>query len=139
MTTHGASPGLLRATWTGWVLFAGVVLLASALAHFIIGLLAVTRTAGMNLSSTPVLADYRSLGWSFLVVGVVLVATTAGVLRGRMWARALGIFLLVISALDNLALPAGVALSVLIIVLDVLGIYAIAAHGKEAKRALPQK
>jgi hypothetical protein len=136
MTARGASPGHLRGRWTGWLLFAGAFLLASAVAHVVVGLLAVTRTTGMNLASMPVMADYRTVGWSFLGLGVVLAAGAVGVMQGRTWARVVTIVLLAISALNNLALPWGVAVSVVILVLDLAAIYAIAAHGKEASRRI---
>ncbi|MBB5158622.1 DUF7144 family membrane protein [Saccharopolyspora phatthalungensis] len=113
--------------------FATLFLLATAVLHIVLGALALSRTAGLNLSTTPVLADYRSLGWGFLFTGIVLIATTFGVRAGQLWARIVGIVLLALSFLNNLALPVGVALSVLIMILDVLTIYAIIAHARSSK------
>jgi hypothetical protein len=63
-----------------------------------------------------------------------VVALTAGfgLFTGAMWARVLGIAVAVISALANFAfVPAYPFWALTLIALDVVVIYAIAAHGKE--------
>jgi hypothetical protein len=133
MATHRASrDDLRRNPWTGWVTFVGLVLATGGIIHILVGLIAVVRTGGVSLASTPIIADYRSMGWTFLVLGILLLVTTAGVLIGRGWARVVGIVLLVLSVLNNLAWFAAYPLwSALLILVGVLAIYALVAHGKE--------
>jgi hypothetical protein len=78
--------------------------------------------------------SYATWGWVHFCIGVLIVLTGFGVMAGATWARILGIAFAVISAIVNLAfLPAYPVWGVLIIALDVVVIYALAVHGREAK------
>jgi hypothetical protein len=77
--------------------------------------------------------DYTAWGWVHLVLGVVAFLTGIGMMIGQTWARVTGIILAVLSAIVNLAFAAAYPVwSVLIIALDVIVIYALAVHGREA-------
>ncbi|MHA6799490.1 DUF7144 family membrane protein [Bounagaea algeriensis] len=124
------------AMWSGhrmWHALGALVLVAIGVLHAMAGITAVARTQGLDLASTPVLADYRAYGWGFLVTGVLLLAAAIGVWFGQLWARILGGVLLALSFLNNLALPAGVFWSIVLMVVAVLGIYAIIAHAKPTR------
>lgn len=134
MATHRTSP--VRSAWVGWVYFGGIVLLVAGVIQFINGLGALIRTGTTFIapSGMAVQVSYAGVGLSFLIMGVVLAASGVGVLAGRTWARAIAIALAALSVLANLVLFTAYPLwSSLIIVLDVVVIYALAAHGKEVK------
>jgi hypothetical protein len=77
--------------------------------------------------------DYTAWGWVHLVLGVVAFLTGIGMMIGQSWARVTGIILAVLSAIVNLAFLAAYPVwSVLVIALDVIVIYALAVHGREA-------
>ena len=74
--------------------------------------------------------DATSWGWIHLVVGLLVAFAGWGLLSGRTWARAVAITLAVISAIANFAfIPYYPFWSMLIIVIDILVIWAIAAYG----------
>jgi hypothetical protein len=67
-----------------------------------------------------------------LLVGALVALAGFGVLAGQTWGRAVGIGLAVLSALANFAfIPYSPFWSLTIIALDVLVVWALAAHGRE--------
>ena len=74
--------------------------------------------------------DATTWGWTHLILGLVVAFAGYGLLSGRTWARAVAILLVVLSAIANFAfIPYYPFWSLLIITLDILVIWAIAAHG----------
>lgn len=120
--------------WAGWVIFGAMLMILVGGFQTILGLVAlfddgyyVVRSEGLVVD-----VDYTAWGWAHLVAGVVAVAAGFGLLSGATWARALGIAVATVSALLNFAFIAAFPFwSVTIIALDVVIIYAIAAHGRE--------
>jgi hypothetical protein len=118
-----------------WRALAVLVTAAIGVLHTVGGIAAVARTQGLDLASTPVVADYRAYGWGFIITGVLLLAAAVGVWFGQLWARILGGVLLALSFLNNLALPGGVLWSIVLMVVALLGIYAIIVHAKPLRSA----
>jgi hypothetical protein len=122
--------------WVGWVIFAGVAMIVLGAFQVIEGLVAVFQR-GFYVATTSHLivhVGYATWGWVHFCIGVLIVLTGFGVMAGATWARILGIAFAVISAIVNLAfLPAYPVWGVLIIALDVVVIYALAVHGREAR------
>ena len=74
--------------------------------------------------------DATSWGWTHLLLGLLVAFAGWGLLSGRTWARAVAITLAVLSAIANFAfIPYYPFWSMLIIVIDILVIWAIAAYG----------
>jgi hypothetical protein len=138
MATHGAHGARgARTGWVGWVYFAGIVLLIIGVIQFINGLIAFARsgTTYLTPSGAAVQVSYMGVAWSFLIMGVVFAAVGIGVFGGRTWARLIAIAIAVISVLTNIAFFLAYPLwSAVVIVLDVVVIYALAAHGRELSR-----
>ena len=136
MTTHHGAPPA-RTGWVGWIYFGGAVLLATGIVHIINGIMAFLRSSISMIapSGTLVTVDLNGLGWSLLIGGVVLAAAGAGIFTGHAWARGLGMVLAVLSILGNvLVFTAFPAWSVLVIVLDLVVLYALGVHGRETNR-----
>src|SRR5512132_4112878 len=75
--------------------------------------------------------DATTWGWIHLIAGVIIAFAGWGLLSGRTWARVAGITLAVLSAIANFAfLPYYPFWALTIIALDVLVIWALAAHGR---------
>lgn len=76
--------------------------------------------------------DVTTWGWIHLLFGALIAVAGVFLLRGAVWARAVGVILAGFSALLNfLWLPYYPMWAVLIIALDVFVIWALTAHGRD--------
>ena len=136
MATHGARP--IRTRWVGWVYFAGIVMLGIGIIQIVSGFLALARSGATYVapSGMTVQVSFASVGWSFLITGLVVAAAGVGVLNGRTWARVVGVLLVLVSLVTNILFFTAYPLwSAIVVVLDVVVIYALTAHGREAQRS----
>ena len=107
--------------------------------HAIAGLVALFNTGYYVVPSANLVVsvNYTAWGWAHLILGVVALAAGFGLFTGQMWARVLGIGVAVISASANFVfIPAFPLWCMTMLVLDVLVIYAIAAHGRELQNQM---
>ena len=122
--------------WLGWVVFAGIVMFTVGLFNVIEGLVALFNDDYylVRPSGLVVQVDYTTWGWVLIVLGGLLALAGYGVLMGQTWARVVGVVVAVVNAVVNLgfigAYPVWITFTV---VLDVLVIYALIAHGREAR------
>lgn len=124
--------------WTGWIVFAGVMMIMLGAFQAVEGLVALfddgfflVRPDGLVVD-----VDYNTWGWVHLIIGVVGVVVGIGLLAGNMAARILGVIVASLSALANLAFISAYPIwSVVMITIDVIVIYAIIVHGRELKGA----
>ena len=122
--------------WTGWVVFAGVMLVTVGIFQVIQGLVALFDDGfyAVRPSGLVVNINYNTWGWTHLIIGAVMIVTGAGLFVGNMAARILGVVAAVLSAIVNLAFISAYPIwSTIIIALDVVVIYAIIVHGGELK------
>jgi hypothetical protein len=76
--------------------------------------------------------DYSAWGWLHLALGVLAFFAGYGIFAAQTWARAVGIVLALISAVANFAFLAAYPVwATILITVDILIIYALAAHGRE--------
>jgi hypothetical protein len=125
--------------WAGWVLFGAMMMILLGALHAIAGLVALFNTGYYVVPSANLVVsvDYTAWGWAHLILGVVALAAGFGLFTGQMWARVLGIGVAVISAIANFVfIPAFPLWCMTMLVLDVLVIYAIAAHGRELQNQM---
>jgi hypothetical protein len=124
--------------WVGVVLFGGIMMEMVGGFQLIQGLVALFKDEYYLVSPNGLVIEvnYTAWGWTHLLIGLVAIATGIGIMVGKMWARVLGIVIAVVSALVNIAfLSAYPIWSTIIIAMDVLVIYALAVHGREAGQA----
>lgn len=122
--------------WVGWVLFAAVILFVGGAVNIIEGLVALFKNDYYEVrpSGLVVHINYTSWGWTLLAVGIVLVVVGYGVATGRVWAGVTAVVLACLNAVMNLAfIPAYPVWAILAIALDVMVVYAIVVHGREAR------
>lgn len=122
--------------WIGWVIFGGVLMMLAGCFNAIAGLVALFDDQYYHVSSKGLMvqADYRTWGWVLLIYGIVVAVAGVCVLFGQTWARVVAVVLAVVNALINLAFLAAYPVwSVIIIALDVVVIYALIVHGREAR------
>jgi hypothetical protein len=139
--THTRRPEAIRdsdslTTWVGWVAFAGIVMATAGIVNIIQGLIAVFNDDYYSeAGSGPVATvDYAVWGWVLVGTGVLLVVTGYGIVFGRTWADIVGVILATADAILNFAfIPAYPIWGILALSLDVIVIYAVTVHGREAK------
>ena len=133
-----SSPGYRAARGqeaTGWavgfILFAAIMMIMAGVFQALAGLVAIFENE-FYVSTRNYLFqfDATSWGWIHLVVGLLVAFAGWGLLSGRTWARVVALTLAVVSAIANFAfIPYYPFWSMLIIVIDILVIWAIAAYG----------
>lgn len=121
--------------WTGWVFFAGLMMILSGIFEVIAGLTALLRHTWYAVTSTHLLVfNYTAWGWIDLAIGLLILLAGISVLHGSTWARVVGVILATLSAIGSLASVSSYPVwSIIFITIDVLVIYALAVHGGELK------
>jgi len=125
-----------RREQAGWAIFAATILFMAAAFQIIDSLTAFFRSGTYAVGEDRLLVnvDYSAWGWTHLGLGVVAAAAGFGLLRGRMWARIVGVGMAWFSIIVNLAFaPAYPFFAITVVVVDLVIIYAIAVHGGALK------
>jgi hypothetical protein len=115
----------------GFILFAAILMIMVGIFQAIQGLIAILENEFYVATRNYVFQlDATSWGWIHLLGGVLVAFAGWGLLSGRTWARTVAIVLAVLSAIANfLWIPYYPFWALLIITMDILVIWAIAAHG----------
>ena len=118
---------------SGGVTFAGWMLLLAGLWQGFIGFLGVLSDEFFVVGQNYVLRlDVTTWGWIHMVIGVLLFVVGCFVFVGKSWANIVGILAAAVSALSLFAwLPWYPLFAISVIVVDVLIIFGLAAHGGE--------
>jgi len=122
--------------WVGWIVFAAVMMVMLGCFHAIQGLVALLDDQKFLVadSGLVVSVDYTTWGWVHLIGGAILALAGISLFAGRMWARVVGVIAAFVSAIVNIAfLSAYPIWSSIMIVLDILIIWALTVHGAEMK------
>lgn len=122
--------------WVGWGVFAAVVLIISGVIDAFHGLQALIGpdTAYFIGESGLFSLDIQAWGWWHLISGLLLLLVGFALLSGATWARVIAIILVTLNAVGQLTLMAAQPwLSIAVLALDVLVIYALTVHGRELR------
>jgi hypothetical protein len=121
--------------WTAWVGFAGFLMGFAGVLHILFGLGGVFgQDWYITTSNASWIFDSSAWGWSMIVGGALLLLSSSLLLAGNMLGRVIGAILAIASLLVNIALFAAAPVwSTLVIIMDVVLLYAIIAHGNEMK------
>ena len=120
--------------WTGWIVFAGVILLMSGTFSAVQGFVALLGPDGYYVLSAGSLwlLDVTGWGWWNLITGILLALTAVAIFAGQTWARVVAVILVILNAIGQLLLvPAQPWWSLIVIAIDILIIYALIVHGRE--------
>jgi hypothetical protein len=110
--------------------FASIMLLMAACFTGIAGLVALTNSRFYIAGAVYVFGDLRTWGWILIGLSLVELFAAGAVFVGRQWSRWLGILVAALNAIGQmLFISAYPWWSILIIVLNILVIYALAAYG----------
>jgi len=135
--TTGYVPGppqQTSAAWTGWVMFAAIMMAVVGAFSIIEGITAIFRDTFyvVNHDGLLVRLDYSQWGWVHLILGVLLLAAGIALPRGPMWARIVAVALAAFSAIINLAfITAYPVWSIIVIAVDIIVIFAVTVHGRD--------
>jgi hypothetical protein len=122
--------------WVGWIVFAAVMMIMIGVLHAIEGLVALFKDTYYLVTDKGLVfsVDYSAWGWVQLIAGIVVAAAGAALFTGRIWARVVGVIVVLLSLLVNFTFTSAYPLwSAIVIALDVLVIYALTVHGGEMK------
>jgi len=125
-----------RTAWTGWVVFAGLMMIMVGSFQAIEGLVAIFDDGFYHVTEGGLLVnvDYTAWGWTHLLLGALLIVSGAGVLVGNVLARTVAVVVAMLSVVVNLLfIEAYPIWSILIITVDILVIYALIVHGRELR------
>jgi hypothetical protein len=118
-----------NSAWTGWISFAGLLMVVMGGLDFFEGLIAVIR--GQYYVLTPnqiVVFDLKTWGWITLLWGIVVGLAGFGLLSGSSWARWVAIVIASLSFFAQLGFVGSSSYplwSLTILVLTVIVLYAL--------------
>ena len=124
--------------WAGWIAFAGTMLLVIGAINIFQGIVALIDDE--HVVATPnnfIIVDITGWGWTLLLWGLAMVAVGLGLLAGMTWARIVGIIVVGLHAIAQVAwIGAYPIWSLLMIALDTLVLFALTARWSEAREDL---
>jgi uncharacterized membrane protein (DUF2068 family) len=122
---------------SGWLLFASIMLMMVGVFNVIWGIAAVAKSTVFVADTRLVFGSLNSWGWIYLILGVIEICAGFGVLSKAQWARWFGIVVGSIAAIMAFfSIWAYPGWALLIITLDVLVVYGLAAYGGREPGAL---
>jgi hypothetical protein len=118
---------------TGWVLFAGSIMVIVGFLNFFYGLAAIVNDEVVVVGGHgAIIADLTAWGWVTLILAVVLVMTGFGLFTGAAWARVVGVVIVALNAIEQVWIfPAAPLWAFIVILLDVVIIYNLTARWGE--------
>jgi hypothetical protein len=118
---------------SGWKMFAGIMLMIVGFMNVFDGLVAITQSNYISRNTggvLPLTNNVKNWGWVELILGVIIVLAAFGVLSGATWARIVGILIASVNLMFQFAYLGHYAFwSFTLIIIDILVIYGLAAHG----------
>ena len=92
--------------WTGWVSFAGIILIINGVFIGLQGLVALTGPDTYYLSTPRALFIFDAQGWGWwnVAIGALLILTAVGLFSGAAWARIVAVVVAGLSAVVQLML-----------------------------------
>ncbi len=121
--------------WTGWIAFAGVMMILVGILGAIAGLVAIFNDQWVVWTNANALVvDLTGWGWIHLIIGVIVVLAGFGLFTGNVIARMIAVIVAGVSLIANfLWLPAYPIWSLVVITIDLLVLWAVIAHGGEMR------
>jgi hypothetical protein len=116
---------------TGWVAFAGILLLILGTINVIEGVAAIGNAHFFVGNARYVFGDLNTWGWITLCLGVLQLIVGLGVFVKNQFARWTGVGVLGLNAIAQLLImPAYPFWSLSLFAVDIVAIYGLVAHGK---------
>jgi hypothetical protein len=121
---------------SGWVTFAGVLLLITGSLNVIYGIAAIGDSNFFVRDARYIISDLNTWGWIMLGIGLIEVLAAGSLWNGGLFGRIFGIGAASLSAIGALlSIPAYPLWSLAIFALSIVIIHQISAHGTEGRGA----
>ena len=119
--------------WVGWVYFAAFMVLLAGIFQLVSGFAALLSPDYYRVVNGSLLVlDLTTWGWIHMLLGIALLCAGTALFSGKTWARVVAIILALLNLLAQFAFLSEYPIwSIIIIVVDVLVIYALTVHGRE--------
>jgi len=125
--------------WTGWVIFAGFVLIVVGCINVIQGLVAILKHTVYVVPSSQltVTTSYTTWGWALLIWGIIMALAGLGLFSAKGWARWFAILVVFVNLIGQFAwFPAFPLWSMVAIALDIFVLFALTVRWSEARSVL---
>ena len=121
---------------SGWVTFAGILLMVSGTLNVVYGIAGVGKSHFFNQNADYIAGNLKTWGWISLAVGIIQVLAAGSLWRGGLFGRLMGMFAAGLSAIAALlAIPAYPFWSLAVFALSIVILQQIAVHGTEGREA----
>jgi uncharacterized membrane protein len=126
-----------RTGWTGWIVFAGVMMIISGSLNALYGVVAAVNDDWVGWTNREnALLDVSQWGWVHIVVGLIVLLCGIGLFSGNILARTVAVIIASISLVSNFFfIPVYPLWALTVITIDALVIWALTAHGREMREA----
>lgn len=121
--------------WTGWVYFAGFMMILMGLLQGVSGFVALLNSDWLVVTERSLIAlDFTTWGWIHLMLGVLIFSAGLAVMNGAVWARTVGVIIAILSIVANLAYANTYPIwAIAVVIINVLVIYALTVRGGEVR------
>jgi hypothetical protein len=123
--------------WVGWVWYAAIMLMIVGGFDIVQGIIALADdNFALAIEGGLLIFNVTTWGWVHVIGGLIIFAAGLGLWSGRTWARVVAVIVAALNALVQLTImPAYPFWAVLMIALNMVVIYAVIVHGREAQVA----
>ena len=129
------SEGPRTTAWVGWIACASMMMVIVGFFNVIDGLVAVFNDQiFVKGARGAAVLDVTTWGWIHVILGVAIAGAGLALMTGALWARMVGIALVMLNMLSQMvALPGYPFWAILVITVDALVLWALIVHGEEAR------
>jgi hypothetical protein len=125
----------MREERSGWVTFAGVMLLIAGVLNVVYGIAALGDASFFVNNTKYILSNLHTWGWVALILGVIQLSAGLSLLGGGLYGRIVGLGSAGLSAIGAmLSIPAYPFWSLVVFAIDIVIIHQIATRGGEGRR-----
>jgi hypothetical protein len=115
---------------TGWIMFAGIMLLIAGVLNVIYGIAAVDNSKFFVHETQYILSGLNTWGWVTIIIGALEIIAAFSIWSGGGFGRWFGILAASLSVIGALlSMPAYPFWSLAVFAIDILIIYGLAAYG----------
>jgi hypothetical protein len=129
------APQPARSVWTGWIGFAGVMMMLGGTINAFYGIVALVNDQWVVWANRGAMYfDLTTWGWILLGSGIVVFLAGLGVMTGNVAARAIGVLIASLSLIANFFfIPAYPFWALSVMAIDAVVIWALTAHGHDVR------